>query len=122
MYIVGASHPNKETALRLLERAIVEGERLVSDAEVFQEILHRYVAIGRRDAIGPAFDVLLGVLDVVLPVEIADVQRARTLLGTPRLQARDAIHVAIMQRHEIDRVVSFDRAFDLVPGLTRISV
>lgn len=121
MYIVGVPHPNKERAQHLLERAIVEGERLVSDAEVLQEILHRYVAIDRRDAIGPAFDVLLGIVDSVLPVELADVQRARSLLGARSLQARDAIHVAIMQRHDIDRVLSFDRAFDDVPGLTRIS-
>lgn len=51
MYLVGASHPNKITAQRLLERAITQGERLVIDAEVLQEILHRCVAIGLRDAI-----------------------------------------------------------------------
>lgn len=121
MYIVGAAHPNKELARHLLERAIVDGERLVTDAEVLQEILHRYVAINRRDAIGPAFDAILGVVDAVLPVERSDVERARNLLATPNLQARDAIHVAIMQRHDVDRVLSFDRAFDDVPGLTRIS-
>ena len=121
MYIVGAAHPNKELARHLLERAIVDGERLVTDAEVLQEILHRYVAINRRDAIGPAFDAILGVVDAVLPVERTDVERARNLLATPNLQARDAIHVAIMQRHDVDRVLSFDRAFDDVPGLTRIS-
>jgi uncharacterized protein len=121
MYLVGAAHPNKDLARQLLERAIVDGERLVTDAEMLQEILRRYVAIGRRDAIGPAFDAILGVVDAVLPVELSDVQRARSLLGTPTLQARDAIHVAITQRHGIDRILTFDRAFDQVPGLTRIS-
>jgi predicted nucleic acid-binding protein len=29
--------------------------------------------------------------------------------------------VAIVQRHDIGRVMSFDRAFDAVPGLTRIT-
>jgi len=120
MYLVGAPHPNKEAAQRRLERAVVDGERLVTDAEVLQEILHRYVAIDRRQAIEPAFDVLLGVVDAVLPIELADVQRARKLLTTPRLQARDAIHVAVMQAHDIGRVLTFDRAFDAVPGLTRI--
>lgn len=37
-------------------------ERLVTDAEVLQEILHRYVSIARSDAIQPAFDALLGLL------------------------------------------------------------
>ena len=121
MYLVGAAHPNKELARHLVERAIVDGERLVTDAEVLQEILHRYVAINRRDAIGPAFDAILGIVDAVLPIERSDVERARNLLATPNLQARDAIHVAIMRRHDVDRVLSFDRAFDHVPGLTRIS-
>lgn len=120
MYVVGAAHPNKEAAMHALERAIVDNERLVTDAEVLQEILHRYVAIDRRDAIGPAFNAILGVVDAVLPIELADVQRARSLLNTPQLQARDAIHVAVMRRHDIDRVLSFDRAFDNVPGVTRL--
>jgi predicted nucleic acid-binding protein len=121
MYLVGASHPNKEAARRRLEQAIIDRERLVTDAEVFQEILHRYVGIDRRDAIGPAFDVLIGVVDAVLPIELDDVHRARKLLSEPRLQARDAIHVAVMQRHGIDEILTFDRAFDGVPGLTRLS-
>lgn len=121
MYLVGATHPNKDAARRLVERAIIDGERLVSDAEVLQEILHRYVAIDRRDAIGPAFDALLGVVDAVLPIELEDVRRARNLLTSPRLQARDAIHVAVMQRHGIQHLLSFDRAFDDVPGISRLT-
>ncbi len=54
MYLVGAPHPHRADARRLLERAVGDGERLVSDAEVLQEILHRYVVISRRDAIQPA--------------------------------------------------------------------
>jgi predicted nucleic acid-binding protein len=121
MYLVGAAHANKDAARRLLERAIVDGERLVTDAEVLQEILHRYVAIDRREAIGPAFEAILGVVDQVLPIDLEDVERARNLLTTPTLQARDAIHAAVMQRHAISRVLSFDRAFDHVPGLTRLA-
>ena len=45
MYLVGAAHPHKADAQRLLESALASGERLVTDGEVFQEILHRYVAI-----------------------------------------------------------------------------
>ena len=93
----------------------------MSDAEVLQEILHRYVAIDRRDAIGPAFDALLGLVDAVLPIELEDVTRARALLTSPRLQARDAIHVAVMQRHGIEHLLSFDRAFDDVPGISRLT-
>ncbi|MFH0751686.1 MAG: type II toxin-antitoxin system VapC family toxin [Chloroflexota bacterium] len=119
MYLVGADHPNKAAARMLLERAITDGELLVTDAEVLQEILHRYVAIDRRDAIEPATAALLGVVDEVFPVERADVERARQIVLGTRLSARDAVHVAIMRRRGIDRILSFDRAFDEVGGISR---
>ena len=120
MCLVGASHPNKISAQRLLEQAITHGERLVTDAEVLQEILHRYVAIDRRDAIQPAFDALLGVVDEVYPVEQRDAERAKDLLqGTRALSARDAIHVATMERNAVRRIFSFDAGFDQVPGIER---
>jgi uncharacterized protein len=55
-------------------------QRLVTDAEVLQEILHRYVAIDRRPAIQPAFDALLGVVDQVLAVDEAVVQHAKQIV------------------------------------------
>jgi predicted nucleic acid-binding protein len=120
MYLVGASQPHKAGARQLLEAAIAAGERLVTSAEVLQEILHRYAAIDRRDAIGPAFDALLGVVDEVLAIELADVLRAREyVIGIARLSARDALHAAVMARESIERIMTFDQAFDRVPGLSR---
>ncbi len=121
MYLVGSPHPNKAAARQLLEAAVADGEVLCTDVEVLQEILHRYVAIDRRDAIEPAFDALLRVVDVVFPIELADAQRARRLVATsPGLSARDALHVAVMQGRDIGRIMSFDRRFDGVPGIIRI--
>jgi len=122
MYLVGAAHPNKAAARRLLERAVADGEALATDAEVLEEILHRYTAINRRDAIEPAFDALLGVVDVVHPIELEDVRRAGRLVGTTvRLSARDAIHLAVMQRRDIGRILSCDAAFDGLAGITRLA-
>ena len=121
MYLVGAPHPSKADAQRLLEGAIAAGERLVTSAEVLQEILHRYVAIGRRDAIQPAFDALLGVVDDVFPIELEDVERAKKVGdGSTGLSARDALHVAVMARRNVKRIMSFDADFDRVPGVTRV--
>jgi len=121
MYLVGAAHPHKADSQRLLERAIVDGERLVTDSEVLQEILHRYGAINRRDAIQPAFDAILGIVDEVFPMIATDVEHAKNLLlGRRRFSARDAIHIAIMEREGVREIMSFDRGFDGIPGLTRI--
>jgi predicted nucleic acid-binding protein len=123
MYLVGAPHPHKTDAQRLLERAIAETVRLVTDAEVFQEILHRYVAVKRRDAIQPAFDALLGIIDEVFPVDLTAVERAKTILfGRPGLSARDAIHVATMEQNGVARIMSFDAGFDGYPGIERVQI
>ena len=121
MYLVGGPHPHKADSQRLLESAIAAGERLVTDVEVLQEILHRYVAINRRDAVQPAFDAVLDVVDEIFTVTLDDALRAKDIvLGKPRFSARDALHVAVMERHDVRRIMSFDTAFDDVPGLTRL--
>lgn len=121
MYLVGSDAGRRVDAQRWLERLVSEQSRLVTDAEVFQEVLHRYVAIERRDAIQPAFDVLLAIVDDVLPIDQIDVLAAKDILGSrSALSARDALHVAVMQRYEIRTVLSFDRDFDQVPGIDRL--
>jgi predicted nucleic acid-binding protein len=122
MYIVGASHPNKVAALRILEKTIMDRQRLVTDAEVLQEILHRYISINRPEVIQPAFDALLALVDSVLAVDQETVVEAKQIvLGYRKLSARDALHLAVMRRHGIDRILSFDTGFDGLPGITRIS-
>jgi hypothetical protein len=121
MYLIGADHPNKRQAQEVLELAIAEQERLVTDAEVFQEILHRYDAIARRAAIKPAFDLLLGVVDEVFSIDLLDLQRARDLLiGTKGLSARDSLHVAVMERHGVEQIMSFDGGYDQISGISRL--
>lgn len=121
MYIVGASHPNKVAALRILEKTIMDRQRLVTDAEVFQEILHRYISINGREVIQPAFDALLALVDSVLAVDQATVVEAKQIvLGYPKLSARDALHLAVMRLHGIGRILSFDSGFDGIRGITRI--
>lgn len=121
MYLIGAEHENKLASQRSLEHYITEGQRLAIDAEVLQEILHRYAAIGRPDAIQPAFDAILGIVDDVFPIEHEDAEAAKDILqGTYKLSARDALHVAIMRRYDIRTILSFDSGFDGYPGLIRV--
>jgi predicted nucleic acid-binding protein len=122
MYLVGAPHPHKADAQRLVEQFVSNRERLVTDAEVLQEILHRYVAINRRDAIQPAFDALLGIADQVLSVDAAAAYRAKDILMShQQMSARDALHLAVMEQHGIERILSFDSGFDGFPGISRLS-
>ncbi|MBL8213671.1 MAG: hypothetical protein JNK87_23335 [Bryobacterales bacterium] len=47
MYAAGAPHPNKAPAIAFLERVANNRIAAASDAEVLQEILHRYRALNR---------------------------------------------------------------------------
>jgi hypothetical protein len=122
MYLVGAPHAHKSDARRLLEKVVSERQSLVTDAEVLQEILHRYAAIDRRDAIQPAFDALMGIVDRVLAVDRSIAERAKQIvLGYRQLSARDAVHIAVMEHHGIEQIMTFDSGFDGFPGITRLS-
>ena len=121
MYLVGAAHPHKVDAQRRLEALITARTRLVTDAEVLNEILHRYHAIERRAHIQYAFDALYGIVDDVLPVEKRTIELAKQLvLQYPTLPVRAAVHAATLQQHGIDTVLSFDPSFDRLPGITRL--
>ncbi len=121
MYLVGGDHPHKSDAQRVSERLIVDGRRLLTSSEVFQEILHRYASTDRHDRIQPAFDALRGMVDNVLPVDRADVLAAKDLvLARSGLTARDALHVSVMQHHQIVEIMTFDRGFDVIPGIRRL--
>ncbi|MCP5327235.1 MAG: type II toxin-antitoxin system VapC family toxin [Sinobacteraceae bacterium] len=121
MYLVGAAHPNKVDAQRRLEQLVADRVRLVTDAEVMNEILHRYVALERKGYIQAAFDLLQAVVDEVLPVDRTTVEGAKqVVLQYPGLTVRVAMHVAAMQRHGIEQVFSFDPGFERVPRILRL--
>lgn len=121
MYLIGTEHPNKKNSERILQDLILSAEPLVTDAEVLREILHRYVAINRKDAIQPAFDALLGIVDEVFPVDTMIVEKAKEIvLSRRKISARDALHIAVMSRQGISRIFTFDTGFDHIAGIERL--
>ena len=50
-----------------------------------------------------------------------EAERAKQIvLGTAGISARDAIHLAVMERSGIESIMSFDSGLDQFPGITRI--
>jgi predicted nucleic acid-binding protein len=120
MYLVGTAHPNKDIARSWFARLAAAGERLVTDVEVLQEILHRYTLTDRAHLVDEAMDAILTQVAAVYPMEREDVGMAAAIARTTGLSARDAIHVAVMRRRGITLILSFDRGFDGVEGIERI--
>jgi len=123
MYVAGRDHPNRGPALRLLERARSGELELCSRAEALQEILSRYVRLGQVDPAAEVCDLSVPQCAVVLPVTIADTDRARSLLPeVPGLGVRHAVHAAVMLENGIRTIATFDQAFDRIPGIERVGL
>lgn len=120
MYLIGAAHPNRDRSQALLDQLILDDTRLVTDSEVFQEILHRYAAINRPEAIDPAFATLSGIVDDIFGIDMAVIDAAKALV-LDGVGARDALHVATMRANGVSRVLTFDRGFDRFTDLERLS-
>lgn len=121
MYVAGREHPNREPAMRFLGRARSGEVQICTSTEVLQEILYRYVALGRVDLAVSVYDLFVEVCPVVLPVTLADTDRARDLLPeSGGLSVRDAMHAAVMLNNEVTEIASFDEGFDRVPGILRV--
>lgn len=121
VYLVGAPHQNRELAYAALDRLARAGERMVTSAEVMQELLHLYAHRRAPEALQRALDVLRGLADEVFPVEADDVDRAHAVLrANADFSARDALHVAVMQRRGVTRILSYDRDFDRIATIERV--
>ena len=42
------------------------------------------------------------------------------MYGTECLSSRDALHIAIMERHKVEKIMSFNKRFDGYPGVERV--
>ena len=121
MYLVGAPHPNKERVSQTLMRLIQDDERFITDVEVYQEILHRYTAVRRFAAMDAALDSLNEIVDFVEIFDMREIRAAREILrSVDGISARDALHIAVMRKLGMNRIFSYDRGFDLCPGIERI--
>lgn len=120
MYAAGAAHPHKLPSVALLER-VARGEMEATvDAEVLQEILHRYRAIGRWEDGRRVYDLARQVFRSVVPVTAEVLDRARRILDADRrIMARDALHAAVVMSEGLEAVCSWDHDFDRIKGLVR---
>ena len=69
------------------------------------------------------YDLFVQMCPVVLPIELADTDRARRLVSdVPGIGVRDALHAAVMLNHDVTDIATFDTAFDRVSGVQRFAI
>ena len=121
IYAAGRAHPYKEPCARIV-LAVAQGEiEAVTDAEVIQEIVHRFHAIRRRADGLTLAEEFLTLMDTVLPITREDVIRSLGLQRAyPFLPPRDALHVAVMLGAGLHQMITADRHFDKVEEIERV--
>ena len=121
IYASGRESPYKQPCARVLMMAAERPASFVTDAEVFQELLHRYLSLDRW-ALGR--EIFHGFAEVmrnrIEPVHMEDVDRAARLADGYRVSARDLVHAAVMLRLGAHQIISSDADFDRLPGVTRL--
>ena len=122
IYAAGREHRYKEPCARVLRHCAEDPQMFVTDSEILQELLHRYLASGRwtlgREVVRAFAEAMNGRIepvhaeDVILATELADLH--------PGVSARDLVHAAVMQRLKADRIISADTDFDRLEGINRL--
>ena len=121
VYALGAEHPYREPCREIVRLAAEGALRGEASTDLVQEFLHyRARRIGDRDqALEATRDV--AALCKLHPLRPADVATAFDLYGRhERLTARDAFFAAVAVNRGIETILSSDRDFDGIDGLTRV--
>jgi len=121
MYAAGSDHPLRDPCRRIID-GIGDGSiDAVTSVEVIQEILHRFLAIGRYEQGATLAERTQDLMAPVLPITHALMRRVPPLADRyPSLAARDLVHVATCIHEGITEIISPDRGFDLVAEVRRI--
>lgn len=122
IYASGSGHPLREPCRQVLRLSSRFPGTFFTDAEVFQELLHRYLSLRRwtegREVLAAFSDLMR---DRVAAVTIADLESAaESASAHPGADARDLLHVAVMTRLGSSSIVSADRHFDRFEGIVRL--
>jgi predicted nucleic acid-binding protein len=119
IYAVGCPHPPSAQVLMLVAE---RPEVFLTDAEVLQELLYRYLALRLwpqgRDVFHHFAELMW---ERVEAVHAVDVERAALLADQyPDLGARDLLHAAVMSRLGVRSIVSADAGVDRLPDVERL--
>jgi len=123
MYAGGAEHPNKPLALAFLRRVAAGELEAAVDAEVLQEIMHRYLALARWPEGRAVYELTRGLFPEVLAVTGQVMDEAKRLADMDStLSARDAVHAAVAVTYKLKGICTFDRDFDRIRQCPRVEM
>ena len=123
MYSSGAAHPNKLPAIRFLKRVAAGEIEATVDAEVLQEIIHRYRALHRWNEGQQVYALARKLFPEVLAITASVMDGAKKLADEDaNISARDAVHAAVVAAYRLEGICTFDSDFDRIRGCRRVGL
>lgn len=121
MYAAGKDHPFKIPSQKFLEQMTSKPKEALVNTEVLQEILYRFDAINKTGMGFIIFDQIIQSFLQVLSVTLEDLKIARKIQETLTIKSRHAIHAATMKNANLNTIVSYDRDFDKINWIKRMT-
>ena len=123
VYAVGSVHTLKQASDRILSDIAAGTLTANLDVETLQEVLHLYSSRGERRKGFRTIEHLLMLFPNPFPIGREEIERARDLMMKhPFLGARDGIHAAVVQTHDLEGIVTADKVFDRIKRLRRFDL
>ena len=120
IYAAGGPHVYRDPCKRLLSLAAGGELEANTNIEVLKEILHYYRTRRRVPYGREVMERTLAAFPDPLPVTVPTMVRAADIFERHQaLQARDAVHAALVFEHGLEGIISADRGFDQIPGIQR---
>lgn len=120
VYAVGGPHPYRDPCRKVLSGIEAGHVEANVDTEVLQEVIYVYwlrkpVRVGLQYV-----DRLLVLFPSPLGVDKGVIEEARNVMAShPTLDPRDAVHAAVVITRGLEGIISTDRGYDALPGVTR---
>jgi len=121
MYAVGQREDRHRAACeKILDMVAEETLSANIDTELLQEVLHVYRR-RRQDSRGFAlFERLIELFPDPFPITVETAIAASKLMGRHRqLGGRDAFHAAVVVENALEGIITLDRGFEGIEGVTR---
>ena len=121
MYASGAEHPNKEPSVAFLKRVAAGEVEATVDAEVLQEVIHRYRALRQWPEGRRVYELARRLFPEILAITCEVMDRAKQLVDADaQVSARDSVHAAVVAEYKLEGICTFDRDYDRIQGCRRI--
>lgn len=120
IYLISDDKEIHEKLIKLYEKYLPDG--LVTNLLVFDEFLYitkRKYKIPYSASID-YWESIVQKSTTILPIDSRTYSNMRDTLLKTSLKSSDAIHVATMQIHEVDTIITEDNDFDKISNLNRI--